>query len=62
VSASGASGVNVLTACTRFASVGELVVATEAQGSDTTGTVTARVFTWQGVFSDQLISDIILGR
>lgn len=62
VSASGVSGVNVLTACTRFASVGELVVATEAQGSDTTGTVTARVFTWQGTFSDQLISDIILGR
>lgn len=62
VSASGAGGVNVLTACTRFATVGELVVATEAQGSDTTGTVTARVFTWQGIFNEQLISDIILGR
>lgn len=61
VSASGASGVNVLTACTRFATVGELLLAVATQGSDTTGTVTARVFGWQGVFNEQLISDIILG-
>lgn len=62
VSASGASGVNVLTVCTRDATVGEMLFATGARGSDTTGTVTARVLTYQGDVSAQTVSDAILGR
>lgn len=61
VSASGASGVNVLTVCTRPATVAELMFVAASKGSDTTGTVTARVFTFQGVLSAQLISDIVRG-
>ena len=61
VSAGGVSGVNVLTACTRLATVAELLLAAASQGSDTTGTVTARVFGWQGALDDQMVSDIIGG-
>lgn len=59
--AGGAGGVNVLTACTRYATVAELLLANPETGSDTTGPVTARVLAYQGVLNDQLVSDIIGG-
>lgn len=59
--AGGAGGANVLNACTRLATVAELLLAAASQGSDTTGTVTARVFGWQGALDDQMVSDVIGG-
>lgn len=47
----GASGVTVLTACVRNATEAEKILATASQGSDTTGTVTARVLGWEGRLS-----------
>lgn len=52
-SAGGASGVNVLNACTRNATEAEKILATASQGSDTTGTVTARVMGFEGFLSAQ---------
>lgn len=49
----GASGVTVLTACTRNATEAEKILATASQGSDTTGTVTARVLGFEGALSGQ---------
>ena len=49
----GASGVTVLTACTRNATAAEKILATASQGSDTTGGVTARVLGFEGVLSGQ---------
>lgn len=51
-SAGGASGVNVLNACIRFAKRAELLLAAPSQASDTTGTVTARVLTFEGEVSE----------
>lgn len=51
VSPGGASGVNVLAACVRNATEGERVLAAASQGSDTTGTTTARVMTYSGSLS-----------
>ena len=48
VTAGGASGVNVLTPCTRPATRAEKLLATASQPSDTTGTVTARVMGYEG--------------
>lgn len=47
----GASGVNVLTACTRNSNEVEKILVTASQGSDTTGTVTARVLGFEGSVS-----------
>lgn len=47
----GASGVNVLSACVRNATEAERVLATPSSGSDTTGTVTARVMGFEGAVS-----------
>lgn len=44
----GASGATVLSACTRPASEAEKALATASQGSDTTGSTTARVLGWEG--------------
>lgn len=49
----GASGVNVLNACTRLATEAEKILATASQGSDTTGTVTARVMGFEGSVTAQ---------
>jgi len=51
VSPGGASGVNVLAACVRNATEAEKVLATASQGSDTTGSTTARVMGWEGSLS-----------
>lgn len=48
VSPGGASGVTVLNNCTRLATRLEALLAAASQGSDTTGTVTARVMTFEG--------------
>ena len=48
VSPGGASGVNVLNACVRNATRAEKLLANTSQGSDTTGTVTARVMGFEG--------------
>lgn len=61
-SAGGAGGVNTLNACTRLATVAELLLAAPVIASDTTGPVTARVLTWQGKLDEQLVSDIVGGR
>lgn len=45
----GVNGSAVLNACIRPGTVGELILAAAAQGSDTTGGVTARVMTFEGV-------------
>lgn len=44
----GASGATVLNVCTRNATEGEKILANASQGSDTTGTVTARVLGFEG--------------
>lgn len=44
----GASGVNVLNACTRNATEAEKILVTNSQASDQTGTVTARVMGFEG--------------
>lgn len=49
----GASGVNVLNACTRSATEAEKILATASQASDTTGTVTARVMGFEGSVTAQ---------
>lgn len=49
----GASGVNVLNACTRNATEAEKILATASQASDTTGAVTARVMGYEGAVSAQ---------
>jgi hypothetical protein len=59
VAAGGASGVNVLTACTRGANRIEKLLVTASQGSDTTGSVTARVLGFEGVINYQ---DVIESR
>lgn len=53
VTAAGASGVNVLNACTRAATEAEKILATASSGSDTTGSVTARVLGFEGFVSGQ---------
>ena len=53
VTAAGASGVNVLNACTRAATEAEKILATASSGSDTTGSVTARVLGFEGFLSGQ---------
>jgi hypothetical protein len=51
----GASGATVLAVCVRNATEGEKVLATASQGSDTTGTTTARVMGFEGnVTSDDV--------
>ena len=52
----GASGVNVLNVCVRTATRAELILAAASQGSDTTGGVTARVLTWEGLLSGNDVS------
>lgn len=47
----GASGATTLTVCTRLATEAEKILAASAQGSDTTGTVTARVLGFEGKLS-----------
>lgn len=47
----GASGATTLSACTRLATEGEKILAAPSQGSDTTGTVTARVLGFEGKLS-----------
>ena len=49
----GASGATVLNNCTRPATRLEKLLATASQGSDTTGTVTARVMGYEGFVSYQ---------
>lgn len=62
VTAGGASGVNVLNACTRPARVVELLLANPAaDATDKTGNVTARILTFEGALTDQNVSDIIAG-
>lgn len=53
VTAAGVSGVNVLNACTRSATEAEKILATASRGSDTTGSVTARVLGFEGFLSGQ---------
>lgn len=53
VSPGGASGANVLTACVRPATRIEKLLATASQGSDTTGSTTARVMGFEGSVSYQ---------
>ena len=53
VTAAGASGVNVLNACTRAATEAEKILAVASSGSDTTGSVTARVLGFEGFLSGQ---------
>lgn len=53
VSPGGASGAIVLAACTRMATEVEKILATAPQGSDTTGSTSARVMTFEGVVSVQ---------
>jgi hypothetical protein len=48
----GASGVNVLNKCVRSGTRAEVMLAAAAQGSDTTGGVTARVMTFEGEVAD----------
>lgn len=48
----GASGVSVLSACVRPATKAEVMLAAPSQANDTTGTVTARVLTFEGEVSD----------
>ena len=48
VSPGGASGATVLNNCTRLATRLEKLLAATSQGSDTTGTVTARVLGFEG--------------
>jgi hypothetical protein len=48
----GASGVNVLNACIRPGTRAEVMLAAAAAGSDTTGTVAARVLTFEGDVQD----------
>lgn len=45
----GVSGATVLAACVRTATRAEVMLAAAGQASDTTGTTTARVLTWQGI-------------
>lgn len=47
----GASGATVLAACIRNATDGEKILATASQGSDTTGTTTARVMGFEGLIT-----------
>jgi hypothetical protein len=47
----GASGVTVLNACVRNATEAEKIFAAQSQASDTTGSVTARVMTFEGNLS-----------
>lgn len=62
VNDSGPGGLNVLTACTRSATVAEVLLANPASdATDKTGNVTARILTHQGMLNDQLVSDIIGG-
>lgn len=49
--AGGSSGATVLAVCTRNASEAEKILATASQGSDTTGTTTARVMGWEGTLT-----------
>lgn len=48
----GASGVTLLARCQRVATRAEIMLATAAQGSDTTGGLTSRVLTYQGDVSE----------
>jgi hypothetical protein len=48
----GASGVNVLNKCVRPGTRAEVMLAAAAQGSDTTGGVTARAMTFEGEVTD----------
>lgn len=51
----GASGANVLNACTRDANKVEVALAFASQASDTTGSVTARVMDFEGSVSPQQV-------
>lgn len=51
----GVGGTTVLNACTRAATEAEKILAAASQASDTTGTVTARVMTWEGTVSPQQV-------
>lgn len=48
----GASGANILAACQRTGTRAELMLAAGSQGSDTTGSTTGRVITWEGTVSE----------
>lgn len=48
----GASGVNILAGCQRTGTRAELMLAAALQGSDTTGSTTGRVMTWEGQVSE----------
>lgn len=53
----GASGSTVMTACTRFATRIEKLLAIASQGSDTTGSVTARVMGFEGHISPNTVHE-----
>lgn len=53
VAAGGTNGTNVLNACTRKATEIEKILVTASQGSDTTGSVTARVMGYEGTVTPQ---------
>lgn len=55
----GVNGSTVLNVCTRSATYGEQILATDSQGSDTTGIVTARVMGFEGNLT---ASDITIAR
>lgn len=55
IPAGGASGATVLNACTRTATRIEALLCATSQGSDTTGTVAARVMVFEGSISYQQI-------
>lgn len=55
----GSSGVNVLAVCTRSATEAEKILATASQGSDTTGSTTARVMGFEGFLT---ADDVRLAR
>lgn len=57
VSPGGASGVNVLNTCTRLATRIEKLLVNASQGSDTTGTVTARVMGFEGTIQPSDIDE-----
>ena len=62
VSAGGAAGINVLTAGTRPANRVEVLLANAAlDANDKTGSVTARTLTFEGMLTDQNVSDIVAG-
>lgn len=59
MSAGGANGANVFAACVRPATRAEVFLAAASQASDTTGTTTARVLTFEGDVQEQEAAALI---